>query len=95
MNAIVVFYSRTGTTKQVAEELAQSFNCDSEELIDTKKRSGPLGFMAAGKDAKIKKLTTLADTKHDPSLYNLGYSARLFGQARCRALRGPTLSIIS
>ena len=71
MKALVVFYSRTGTTKQVAEELAQSLNCDSEELIDTKKRSGPLGFMAAGKDAKIKKLTTLADIKQDPSLYDL------------------------
>jgi flavodoxin len=71
MKALVVFYSRTGTTKQVAEELAQSLNCDSEELIDTKKRSGALGFMAAGKDAKIKKLTTLADIKCDPSLYDL------------------------
>jgi flavodoxin len=71
MKALVVFYSRTGTTKQIAEELAQSLNCDSEELIDTKKRSGPLGFVAAGRDATQKKLTKLADIKHDPSLYDM------------------------
>ncbi len=71
MKALVVFYSRTGATKQVAEALAQTLNCDSEELIDTKKRSGPLGFVSAGKDARAKKLTTLADIKHDPALNDL------------------------
>jgi len=54
MKALVVFYSRTGTTKQVAEALAQSLNCDSEELIDTKKRSGPLGFLSAGRTQRQK-----------------------------------------
>jgi len=71
MKALVVFYSRTGATKQVAEALAESLNCDSEELIDTKKRSGPLGFVSAGRDAKAKKLTKLADIKRDPALYDL------------------------
>jgi len=40
MKALVVFYSRTSTTKPVAESLAQSLNCDSEELIDTKNAAG-------------------------------------------------------
>ncbi|MCJ7639003.1 MAG: hypothetical protein MUO70_03820 [Euryarchaeota archaeon] len=71
MKALVVFYSRTGATKQVAEALAESLNCDSEELIDTKKRGGPLGFLSAGKDAKAKKLTKLTDIKRDPALYDL------------------------
>ena len=71
MKALVVFYSRTGATKQVAEALAESLNCDSEELIDTKKRGGPLGFLSAGKDAKAKKLTKLKDIKRDPALYDL------------------------
>jgi len=71
MKALVVFYSRTGATKQVAEALAESLNCDSEELIDTKKRSGPLGFVSAGKDARSKKLTKLTDIKRDPASYDL------------------------
>jgi flavodoxin len=71
MKALVVFYSRTGATREVAEALAESLNCDSEELIDTKKRSGPLGYVSAGKDAKAKKLTKLTDIKRDPALYDL------------------------
>jgi flavodoxin len=71
MKALVVFYSRTGATKQVAQALAESLNCDSEELIDTKKRSGPLGFVSAGRDAKAKKLTKLTDIKRDPASYDL------------------------
>jgi len=46
-------------------------NCDSEELFDKKKRSGPLGFVSSGRDARAKKLTTLAQIEHDPALYNL------------------------
>jgi flavodoxin len=71
MKSLVVFYSRTGTTKQIGEALAQLLGCDSEELVDTKKRSGPLGWLSAGRDATQKKLTTLAEIKHDPALYDL------------------------
>ncbi len=71
MKPLVVFYSRTGTTKQAGEALAQMLDCDSEELHDTKKRSGPLGYMTAGRDAQAKKLTTLADIKHDPAQYDV------------------------
>jgi flavodoxin len=71
MKSLVVFYSRTGTTKRIGDALAQLLACDSEELVDTKKRSGPLGFVSAGRDAQAKKLTTLADVKHDPALYDL------------------------
>jgi flavodoxin len=71
MKSIVVFYSRTGTTRRIGEALARLLACDCEELFDTKKRSGPLGFVSAGRDAQAKKLTTLADIKHDPALYDL------------------------
>ncbi|MGZ4932056.1 MAG: flavodoxin family protein [Halobacteriota archaeon] len=71
MKVLVVFYSRTGTTKRVGEALAEMLDCDSEELLDTQKRSGPLGVMMAGRDARAKKLTTLAGIKHDPALYDL------------------------
>ena len=85
MKALVVFYSRTGATKQVAEALAESLNCDSEELIDTKKRGGPLGFLSAGKDAKAKKLTKLKDIKRDPALYDLVIlGTPKIGRASCR-----------
>jgi hypothetical protein len=71
MNPLVVFYSRTGATKRVGKTLAEMLDCDREELLDTKKRSGPLGFLLAGKDATAKKLTKLTDIKRDPALYDL------------------------
>jgi flavodoxin len=71
MKPLVVFYSRTGATKQVGDALAETLNCDSEELLDKKKRSGPLGFVRSARDARAKKLTTLAETTHDPAIYDL------------------------
>jgi len=71
MKPLVVFYSRTGTTKRVGETLAKTLGCDKEELIDKRKRSGPIGFVRAGRDAQGKKLTTLAEIKYDPASYDL------------------------
>ena len=69
--ALVVFYSRTGTTKKVAEAVAGELGADLEELIDLKSRGGPVGFALAAKDAALKKLSTIADVKNDPTGYDL------------------------
>ena len=55
MKTLVVLYSRTGTTKKVGEEIAAALKADVEEIIDTKKRSGPIGYVQAGRDAMKKK----------------------------------------
>jgi flavodoxin len=68
---LVVFYSRTGTTKKVGEALADLLQCDREELIDTKKRTGPLSFLRSGRDAARNKLTVLEPLIHDPALYDV------------------------
>jgi len=68
---LVVYYSRTGTTKTVAQALAEKLGADLEEIVDRKKRSGPLGFVVAGKDARLKKLTEIDDPRTDPSSYDL------------------------
>ena len=49
MKTIVVYYSRTGNTRKVAEELADTLKCDIEQIIDTQKRSDVLGFLRSGK----------------------------------------------
>ena len=71
MRSLVVYYSRTGNTRKIAEELADALECDVEEIVDTKKRSGPLGFMRSGRDASSGKLTVLQDIINDPSQYDL------------------------
>jgi len=69
--ALVVYYSRTGTTKQVAEAIADGLGAELEEIVDTKSRKGMLGFVAGGKDARLNKPTEIQDVRSDPSAYNL------------------------
>ncbi|WJI10428.1 flavodoxin [Methanobacterium sp. CWC-01] len=71
MKMLVVFYSRTGNTRKVAEELEKVLECDMEEIIDTKNRSGSLGYLRSGRDAMNRKLTVLQDVINDPSSYDL------------------------
>jgi flavodoxin len=71
MKTLIVYYSRTGTTKKVGEKLAKHLKCDHEEIIDLKSRAGPIGWMGAGKDAMKKKLTYIKDIKKDPKKYDL------------------------
>ena len=68
---LVVYYSRDGHTQQVAQALAKRFHADTERLIDMKKRTGPFGFPAAGKDAIAGNLTKLGPLAHDPGQYDV------------------------
>ena len=70
MRTLVVFYSRTGHTRLVAEEIRNNLDCDMEEIFDTKNRSGLLGLLGLLKD-RNQKLTILKDLKNDPSDYDL------------------------
>lgn len=71
MKTLVVFYSRSGKTKKVAETISYILKCDIEEIFDTKNRKGILGFLSAGNDAIRNKSTTITKIKKDPSLYDL------------------------
>ena len=44
---------------------------DVEEVIDLKKRSGPLGFLKGGSDARRGKETKIAPTTKSPADYDL------------------------
>ena len=51
MSTLLVYHSRTGTTKLVCETLQKNLNADLLEIKDTKDRSGTLGFISASIDA--------------------------------------------
>ena len=70
MKTLVLFYSRSGTTKRVAQEVAKALNADIDELIDKKSRKGILGFLRAGYDATRGK-TTEIEFEKDPYDYDL------------------------
>jgi flavodoxin len=71
MKSLVVFYSRTGTTKKVAEAISKKLNADIEEIVDLKSRKGILGFFSGGKDAFKKELTKIKKTEKNPADYDL------------------------
>lgn len=71
VKTLVVYYSRTGTTKKVAEEIAKAMNSDIEEIIDKTDRNGPIGWLKSGKDAMRKKITVINEITKSPANYDL------------------------
>jgi len=68
---IVVYYSRTGTTRMVAEAIRNALGCEIDEIEDTKGRSGILGWLRAGMDAGARSLTRISGVDRDPSVYDV------------------------
>lgn len=71
MKTLIVFYSRTNTTKKVALRLAEKLEATVEELIDKKNRKGVIGYIVGGKDAMKKTLADIDNIKEDASQYDL------------------------
>jgi|GEM_PF-134463 len=71
MKSLLVYYSRTGTTKKVAEAISDLTNCDIEEITDEKDRSGILGFLNSGQESFRKKPASIKRMNKDPSKYDL------------------------
>ncbi|MEN3056273.1 MAG: flavodoxin family protein [Candidatus Methanosuratincola petrocarbonis] len=71
MKSLVVYYSRTGNTRKVADKLASLLGCELAEIVDLKNRKGPFGFLGAGYSAYARKLTKIKPPDKDPSAYDL------------------------
>lgn len=71
MKTLILYYSRTGTTKKLAEKLANSLSADIEEVSETINRSGARGYLLSGRDAAFKKLTKINPISHNLSEYDL------------------------
>jgi len=71
MKTLVVYFSRTGNTKMIAEEISESLECDIEEIEDKEKRGGFIGYIKSGYEASRSKLSVIEDPKNDLSQYEL------------------------
>ena len=71
LKSLVVYYTRTGNSRFVAETIAAEIGADVEEVIDMKKRSGVFGYLSGGKDARQGKETQIAPTKKFLADYDL------------------------
>ncbi|MCX6732134.1 MAG: hypothetical protein NTV98_01185 [Candidatus Roizmanbacteria bacterium] len=70
MKTLVVYYSRTGNSKKVAEEIAFLLKGDCERIIDLKDRSGVVGWVMGGRDGMNKSLTKIEEITLNPAEYD-------------------------
>jgi flavodoxin len=68
---LVVYYSRTGYTKQVAETVAAGLEADLVSIEDVNSRAGALGYFRSGRDALFGRRGSIHPTETDPAGYDL------------------------
>jgi flavodoxin len=71
MKTLIIYYSRTGTTKKLAENIKLKLPSEIEEITDTKDRKGPIGYMFSGRDAMRRKLSDLNPINFNPAEFDL------------------------
>src|SRR6478752_7099448 len=69
--ALVVFYSRTQTTKRVAERVSALAGADVEEIVDYENRLGLRGYVYSALDATFERSTPIHELIHDPAAYDV------------------------
>jgi flavodoxin len=68
---LVVYFSRSGFTKGIAEEIAKRHGADLEDIKDTRPRSGLWGYLRSAREAFRKTLIPIQPAAKDPAGYEL------------------------
>ncbi len=59
MNKMIVYYSKNGNCRAVAEMIAEKTRADTYEIIDLTNRKGLIGFLKSGFQARMGKLVKI------------------------------------
>jgi len=70
LKSLILYYSRTGNTANVARVLHKNTKSDIEEIKDRTDRSGILGYLRSGKDALFGKEADVEGLKYEINDYN-------------------------
>lgn len=71
MKILIVYFSKTGTTKKLAEKLSVVLKADIESIIDKKKRSGLIGWLTSGRDGMQKVPTEIGPVSKKADNYDV------------------------
>lgn len=71
MKTLIVYYSRTGHTQEVAEAIAAELEADIVRIEDIADRTGALGYLRSGLDALLGRSASIHPTEADPADYDL------------------------
>lgn len=68
---LVVYYSRTGTTRRLGRELAKALGADTDEIVEASGRDGFSGYWRSVSEARRRLPAATAAGGRDPSAYDL------------------------
>lgn len=71
MKIVIVYYSRSGQTRKIAELIGSKLNAEIEEIHDHKSRKGIFGFITSGNEAYLRKMPAIDPPKKDPAQYDM------------------------
>ncbi len=71
MNSLVIYYSRSGNTRAVAEKLAGKLDADLEAIVCDRYSNGWLGYARAGYDSLRKALPEIVPIKANLAAYDI------------------------
>lgn len=71
MKTLVVFYSRTGNTRTLAQQLARVMDAEIEEITDRVNRGGILGYLRSGSEGWFGRRTEILPVSKDPCRFDL------------------------
>ena len=71
MKVLVLYYSRTGTTKRLAEELSRKLGCDMEAIVPKDSYRYVTGWLRAGKHAMKGLTDELEPVRSDLGSYDV------------------------
>jgi flavodoxin len=68
---LVVYFSRTRTTENLAEQIGRALGADVEAIDDRADRSGLLGWLRSGYEGARHRLAKIGPARHDPASYDV------------------------
>jgi flavodoxin len=72
MKTLVVYYSKSGNTRRVAQEIAKALGAETEEIVEVGvKRTGILGFLRAGRGGMMREKSQIETPKKRPGDFDL------------------------
>jgi flavodoxin len=72
-NALVLYYSRTGNCRAVAEAIGETVTCPVQEIKDLKNRAGFWGFISGMIDIRKRPITDIEPKEVNLSAYDTIY----------------------
>jgi len=71
MKTLIIYFSRDGHTKKVAEYISEKLGANIEEITEPEKRGGLMGYLRSGKESSQEATPKINPLKNNSSEYDL------------------------